>query len=231
MLQRLHPHDRRQREREGERENPPRRVEPHLVGAPGRAVLILLERPVPQPRGEQPPDAEADHRRQVEPRLGEQRPLRRQRMVVRGIAGSSRGRSSAPAARWAGRTAPSRGTARQARCSQKRRMRHRPARVEQMMHQHQEQRAQHQAQEEHERQQPGIAELLQIQQRAEQAEHQAAADQQAGHLAPPGEIQRRQAARIGKCAHSLFLQSPAQRLRAHRPASPAGSAAARADRR
>ena len=159
MLQRLHPHDRPQCEREAEREDPPGRVEPHPVRAPGGAVLVLLQRPVAQPRGEQRPDPEADHRRQVEARLGEQRPFRRQVMVQARIHAHPlvdlrrQQRDGEEEQRHPGEDQAGQVLAKAADS-------HRPACVKQMVHHHQERGPQHQAQVEHEGQQPRIAKLL-----------------------------------------------------------------------
>ena len=181
MLQGLHPHDRPERERERESPYPPRRVEAHAVGAPGGAVLVLLQRPIPQPRGEQRPHPEAGHGRQVKPRLGEQRPLQSQLTVMGWVQGHPvvdlrrQQRDGEEEQRHPGESQAGQVLA-EAPDS------HRPARVKQVMHHHQERGPQHQAQVEHERQQPRIAELLQVQQGAEQ--RRAPARRRSGSRAP-----------------------------------------------
>ena len=151
VLQGLHPHDRPKREREPESPYPPRRVEPHAVGAPGGAVLILLQRPIPQPRGEQRPGAEAGHGRQVKARLGEQRPLQGQVAVMSWV----QGHPAVDLRRQQRNRDEEEGHPRESQAGQvlaEAADSHRPARIKQVMHHHQERGPQHQAQVEHERQ-------------------------------------------------------------------------------
>ena len=72
----------------------------------------------------------------------------------------------------------------------------RPAGVGQVMHHHQEQAAQRDAQVKHERQQPGIAEFRRAFHQADDRKHRADDQQNAGQLPPTGQIQRRQLVRF-----------------------------------
>ena len=92
--------------------------------------------------------------------------------------------------------------------------RHRPARVKQMMHHHQKQRAQAKAQKEHERQQPGKGELpdpVGADRRAYPRPDPARRHQDYRHIPPFRQIQRRNRGGWRVCGHKPILSELARK--------------------
>ena len=204
MLQRFHPHDGCQRQGNGKRENAPERVEPHLVSALRRARLVLAERPVTQPVRQHKPNGETKHRDEVEHRHGEQRLLGLERMI--NFAGLQPVHPLVnPGCQYRDGNEQRRHYRRQAgHVFDIAADGHRPTGIEQMVHQHQEQRTQTEAEEKHVGKEPRVAELLRVYYPAQGGERAARRHQKVRRPAPAGQIQRRLGRRFRMRAHTLL---------------------------
>ena len=157
----LHPEHAGKGQRQREHHHPPPRMKTHPVRAERAADFVLLERPITQPRRQQPPKAEENRRSNVKSGHREHRPFRAQRTVAVRV-------HRHPRINVFCKKRDRQEQERQPREKQRRDVfanparGHRPAGVAQMMDHHQKQRAEGDAQEKHERQQPRKSEFRRI---------------------------------------------------------------------